>query len=564
MIEAYKITTELNIKGNANRLMKQFALLTQNANKHLKSLLATVKIFSKDFTRLAKDLQIINPEFRLLNRTFTTLNPKLDRTAANFTVISERIRSLIPEVASLRSELGGLGGGRIRMGGGIGRAAGAAEAGVGAGSFIAGAGGHHLLALGAAGIAGMSAVHGFGQLKTYEQNLNILRFQGFTGGQINRIRGITSATHTGFSSNDLLQSYVASLMATQSFKGAQALMMPLAQAEFTAKASYGGMSPKQMQDLARFAEIRGHGNLASMQKWLGVGAQMQALSGGTLNPSQQAQFMKYGFSAMGNITPEGYLALEPAMQVLGGSKLGTSFRTLNRSISGAMGSNVLTKATIDWWKGLGMWDAKAKGTKYGRMKSNMLQAFHENPVMWAKTYLIPALARQGLTSPEQIKTSLAHLPGTTANSIMVIVSQMPKELRTMATAHRLMGAGAMFGTSLNSPAGALNALTAAWNNFTQALIKTVAPIIIPTLNALTTSLNNISNPHKGVNNPASFLRPWDALPAVNLHIDGKKIAAVITKHQVGSLNSSGTQHSTSAFNSGIGQTPAPLGFTGLF
>ncbi len=585
MIEAYKITTELTIKGNANNQMKLFAKLTKLANVELTAFLKKLKMIDIELKPLKDSLAIINPEFKSLNRTFTTLNKKLFSGVLNFEEMGMNIKKIIPEVAALKAELAGLKSvGRVRISGGMSTAgageAEAAAAGIGLGAtgkkFIHGLGGGPMLALGAAGIAGMSLAHGFGQNKSFEQNLNMLRFQGFPPAMLDKIAAMARRPPKGFSPNDILESLIAGQMATQSFPAAMQLMTPLMQAEYTSKTTFGGMNRGQLQALARAAELRGHGQGPQIADWIGKFMQIYTLSGGTLDFRQLSQMSKQGFLAFTGQSFRGMAGAEPIAQVMGGGPFGTSMAGLMKTMHGVQLTGSSIKKVVAFMTTLGMWNPKGGG-KFGALKPQYMNQLQTDMPEFILGSLMPAMMKKfNISNTEEGRNRMAQMLGifnqNQGRMLGIGITQAPKIRATQARIPFLESLSTMNTQAHQSPAGALTDLTAAWNNFTQALEKTVQPVIIPTLNAFTTALNKMggffNSIGAGVNKATDFLHNADTgiiqgikkaiHITTNLKVGARPIAHAVSKVQLKQFEAGGTQSNQSGFNGGISPTPSPF------
>lgn len=582
MIEAYKVTTELVIKGNANNAMKLFAKLTKFANIELKELQKTLKLITGNFSLLSKDLRTVNPEFKILNKTFTTLNPKLFNSGLNFEAMSRHVKTLIPEISTLKTELAGLKGvSRIKISGGMGGIGGGeigavegAGFGFGAGKFIKGMGGAGMLGLGAAGGAGYALAHGFGQNKTFEQQLNLLRFQGFNPSKLNQVRALALNPPAGFSPTDVVSAAVAAQMATQNFASAKQLMNPLLQAEYVANTNFGGMNQGQLQALARAGELRGHGNGKEIATWISNFMKIYALSGGTLDFRQLSQMSKQGFLAFTGQSFKGIAGSEPIAQVMGGGPFGTAMAGLMKTMHGVQLTGSSIKKVVAFMTALDMWNPKGGG-KFGALKPQFMNQIQTDMPDFILNSLMPAMQKKfNIPNTEAGRNTMAQMLGifhqNQGRMLGIGITQSAKIRNTQATLPFLESLSAMSSQSHASPAGALKDLTAAWNNFTQALEKTVQPIIIPLLNTLTSALNAFQPAHKDIVTAAAVPGYYfmDRIIShftkknpivVNNYIDGKKIADNTVKTIVKRADAGGVQSNTSGFNPLINMRPVPAG-----
>ncbi len=575
MPEVYKIVANLVVTGNADKSIALFTKAVKEASIATESLLRLMSPLNSAMRRLNESILGGENRTKRFTREMLHLNTALSAVAHSGARAGESL-------ASIRGPHRGAGGfSRIE------RAESSNALGYIASGAVAGGASRELMHLAmspaglAAGAAGYLGFKGFEQSSEFQRNVAVLKSQGLSSSNINQAVSMANGSNiSGISSTALIQAYVAAHMATQDPNMARAMAIPLAKNEFSSSVLFkNNISKGDLQAMATVGELRGHGDQAAMGAWIENALKMNVLSGNRLSYSSQAQFFRRALNASSNLTPEGYFSLEPVMQAMGASSVGSSYRTLTRSLTGGMGSNVLTKNTIAFWQKMGMWDAHGGG-KYGRMKSNMIDMLQNDPVAWVKQFVLPAFAARGITSPKQMSADLNVLPGVSANLISGIITNMPKEERTRAMAQHLLGQDNIYKTALNTPGGQMQRLSGDWENFAKVLGDTVTPIIVPALKALASSLEfltkHLSSMHPEDNNVRGGNKMFNFLTGMtmpsggskggtvetHISVSGQKLADTLSPYLYKNMNRASAQQSSSTVNWGTQLVPPSVPYSG--
>lgn len=507
-MEAYKVWADLSIKGNAHKKLEDFAKLSKKAAKSINDLNKIMMPFNKHLSNMAFNLVELNPQLSKLSTTFIRLSTNANSSKkslndfnAGLSTASNHTDRLIKKSNKLARSLGNVGSsaavsgahlGRIKGNGdGIGKEAiGLGLMGTMAGRFVP-----YVAAYEAAREALNFGKSSFQSSSKFESQIGQLETRGFQPNQIADIKKFAMSQNIpGVSYNDMLTAYSNALMATQDPSQAKFLAPLLAKGQFAANQLYHGMTNKQQEELIRFAEYRGKGNAAKTSENLGVGLQMMALSGGTIRPSDLAQFQRYGGAAVSNLTNQSLLAMEPILQLRGGAKSGTALQTLSLQFSkGQMGKyqaldlqslGMLGNVELDK-------NGRPIGSKYGAFKYG--KQLHTDAFGFLmKTYL-PALKKQGVTDPQKIEDKIMFDFGRTSGEILQsMYENSDKILRVLVAQGKLVPGTEMYNIAIKKPGGAQGRLMAAWENLKTSFGEFESPAIITGMNALAAFLEKIT------------------------------------------------------------------------
>ena len=529
MIEAYKIAVNMTLTGDAHKKMMEFSALVEKTSTHVEKLMKLLKGMNTTLFTLGKEVKISD-------RALKGFDTSLDMMGKHALTAENRINRLRTSVKSLdvatKSAKGGFGLGSVA-------------------GFVS-----HRLAPAAIGYGAYSlGKSAFETGSEYEQKINQLVARGFTPAQIAGVRGFTQATHIqGVSQLGMVDAFVDALMATSDPTKARFLAPTLARGQFAAQVGYGGMSHHQQQELIRFAEFRGAGNAEKIRDQLELGMQMMALSGGSIKPNELRALTKYGGGAVSKLSNQALLALEPVMQMRGGSSTGTALQTLNLSLIAGQMSTARGRSL----QSLGLFDTNAisydasgrtLGSKFGKFKHGEL--LQHDPFGFLMQKYLPALAKQGITSPEKVEQRIQYDFSRTASQILIsMYENSDKILRTLSQAGLLQKGTPMYEAALRTPGGAALRFEKSWENFKLALDKFDSPqvtaglaILSKILDALSWSLSKLSSGGGTITGgiTSAFLENNLKIPNVtDIHSVGsaaKKIEGVVTLgiHKVGTF-----------------------------
>lgn len=475
MIEAYKIAANLTITGDAHKKMMDFYLLVEKTSKKMESLIKLLRLTGGSFGNLGREIRESSNSVRQLDISLT-------RIGNHSTRIRTQIDGLRRSINSLTVASRGAGGGGVGAGGGA----------------LLGFASRHLApaAIGYGGFRLGSAAFQTGV--DFDKKIGQLVARGFTPAQISDVKNFASSTRIpGISKNELLDAYVDALMATADTGQAKFLAPTLAMSAVFARGTFGGMTHKQQQDLVRFAEFRGGGNASRIKDQLELGTQIMALSGGSIQPNQLRALASYGGGAVTRLTNEALIGLEPILQMRGGSKTGTALQTMALQLIAGQMSTARGRSLSS----IGMFDqggvkfdssGRTLGSKFGTFKfANELQT---DPFKFLMSRYLPAIAKQGVTSPGAIEQRIQYDFSRTASQLLIsMYENSNKIIRTLGQANLLQKGTPMYQSFIGTRIGAQTRLGAAWENFKLALDEFDKPAVVAGLNMVSRVLEDLAS-----------------------------------------------------------------------
>lgn len=477
MIEAYKIAVNMTLTGDAHKKMMDFSKLIEKTALQMDKLLRHMKGLGTNFNLLKAETHSSTSAMRAFDLSLTSTA----RHAAQATTQVSRLTHSTRQLNAVQRQGGG--GGGVATPGLMGMAGGAiasrlAPAALGYGAFRLGK-------------------SSFESGAEFEKKIGQLVQRGYSPDEISDVRGwVKSQNIKGVSRFGMLDAYVDALMATADSSKAKFLAPTLARGQIVAAGTYGGMSHHQQQELVRFAEFRGGGNAEKIQEQLELGMQMMALSGGSIKPAQLRALTKYGGGAVSKLSNAAMIGLEPVLQMRGGSSTGTALQTMALQLIGGQMSTAKGASLTS----LGMFDkgsikhdttGRTLGSKFGTFKyAELLQ---NDPFAFLMEKYIPALKKQGVTSPEKIEQRIQYDFSRTASQILIsMYENSDKIIRTLAAAGQLQKGTQAYESFMKTPTGAATNVSAAWENFKLALDKLTSPSVTKGLNAAAYVLDKIA------------------------------------------------------------------------
>ena len=625
-MEAYKIWTVLEIKGNAFKEMARFEKLAKSASLVVEKLIKNVDLLTPNFGALSKEFRVINAEVMEGNAGFQKLNRHISSTSARTSNLTQKMDRLALSLKTVNAAGTNVGGGMLAMGGGGRRGHGGrhashammSEAGMGAlaGPSAAMMGAGYVGGAALAGVVGvgMLAHKGWESQKEYQQQMAQLRGSGLTDAQLAEADKIASVGSVGISPISKAKALNDAFMASRSWKEAKVLAPMLAEAHFAGGATFNNMTDSQQKALIKFAEMRAGSDMSKIAPAMDLGYRMMNASAGTFDPKQQAQFMKQAATVAYHLSDRGYVGLEPVMQEIGGSITGTGFQTGYQQFATGQGTLNKKKTVADLIK-LGIYKG-GEMDKHGRYLSTkmdpaLLSLYETSPVDFTKK-IMGIYAKNGTTSVDDVNRRFAlDFPRTTARMMSLIMKNMGKIDRELDLYDKQPGIHSSFVTALGIPSGVSERLTNAWQTMTTSFGKLSSPAVIAGMNFLSGTLENlgtffrllsITSRAQGVKNidaNSQLLGPsfstvpkalaplhggdglftellkrkapsatsaQGATPQTNvvLNVDGKKLGEIVVSHIADRLNSAGTVSSPSLFNTGISQPPTSFNNAGYF
>jgi len=651
-MEAYKIWASLDLKGDASRKMLSFARAIQKADKLLPALNSKLNFFGKGLIIIDKSLVTINPRIKEFTANFSVLNKILPITNASirrmgeiidgtnstslfFTSslarVSEELRSVAAESTIAAASLNRLKNirtinprirmsvnentRRIRRDAYFGSRPNSRQhipfhslyhAGIpGAGKLSA------LSSLSAwggvgAGVAfggAMFARSGYESSMEYDKLIDQLRATGRSPAEMHQALSSTQQILPGISFIGQAQALVDAQMATRRFSDALKLAPELAKVGYIAKSIYSGLSEDQMKSAVRIAEIRGGSNIGDIANELQAVMHMYTVSGGTINPTDYLSFFRR-YSQASKITPEALMALEPIMQELKPTTVGTALQTLNQRLVGGVR---LTQRDAGFFESIGLFHGGRLDPKYKSILASDPEAFFEK--VW-----FPLLNKAGITSNADILEADVHLGNTPSRLAATIYKNREKAARSRAQYSGLLSMDQLMGVARNSQAGSAERLRQSFSSLATSFGEFAKPGTISGMNMLANYIDHLSEIFQALSkitiipSKSDLKTVWNALTFRNLahhtsvpvshvsgltispdsynalgkmfhspvnmntsgqvhgdvYLDSKKVGDVIHRNTSDSLNRSGTISSGSGINVSLTPAPTSVNTTGGF
>lgn len=518
-MEAFRIWTGLEIKGNAIREMKKFAEFTSITNKHLKILSKEMTALNQRFFILDNRLSRLMPHSEKLlstfkglgasanlnNRAFERYNAQLVRNNSSTAMLSERTSSLAERTilladgiksVSLQANLAS--GALLRMGaasrlnrvtgigGGISRGgshyrhvpyhalshAGLGEIGSRASALgAAGRFGGPLL-IGALG-AGMALHSGYEKNVEYTKELSQFKALGFSDDQLKEVESFTSGVMPGVSSLRQIKALRDAQMATRKFSDAKILAPSLAKFQFIADSMFSGISDTGLQNAIRIAEFRGGADPQKIKDELTTVAQMYTTSGGTIDPTKFLPFFT-GYQGANKLSREALLALEPTLQEYKPVKAATALQTLYGRMHGGV---KLSEKDLDFFESIGLF-------KNGKIVKKYSSDLDKDPEAFFEKDWIPMLARHGIVTPEGISQANMHLGRTPSQFFSALGKNTEKAARARQQASGLLGLDDLMKTAFKTESGAALRFMQALESLVKAIGKVSSPLVTTALNSM--------------------------------------------------------------------------------
>ena len=270
---------------------------------------------------------------------------------------------------------------------------------------------------------------------------------------------------------------------TGSPEEAMAVAEPLAKLRVIADAQHPGQdSTEDFDALVKGLEIKGVTQHPEqfLSYMNGIAKGLNAF-GDTVKPSQYYDMFKYGRQATPRLSEDFILSTAPALaQELGGSSYGKAVSGFNSAVVSGVMKHTAGKEFAD----LGLVDPKDLDTlKTGEVKG--LKAGHSlkgadlaqsDPYQWIQTYLLPALARKGITDEDGISKEIGRLfqNSTTAQLVSILATQTSKIEKDRAVQKGALGLDSAADYAGKDPFAALKGFSTSLETFAGVL---TAPIM---------------------------------------------------------------------------------------
>lgn len=355
------------------------------------------------------------------------------------------------------------------------------------------------------GMAGLGVVHGWVNAATdYEQAY--ARFQALNlGNAVNHDadKFAQATALMGVSATDLMTTVTDLHTVFGRYDHARAMAPLIAQMEFANKAVYGDATKfnnAQALSMGKVIEMRGgFKSEADMKAQADFMQKVMAGTGGRVMPSDYLAFLKTsGVAGRLQDTKAFYLQMEPLIQEMGGSRVGTALMSAYNNL----GQGRTTVRTARELMRLGLVDPKmVEFNKLGQLNrikpggvagGDLVAA---DPLRFLREILLPAFAKKGISGEKSILNEIATIftNRTAASLFSLIYLQAAKIDKNMAVTSKAKGVNALIAQGQNTPMGLQLRAEKAWENFRIQLGLKVLPIVLPLIEKLANGLQYLAS-----------------------------------------------------------------------
>lgn len=489
-MEAYSVFASLNLRGDALKKMELFTLEVKKATEMMIVLRKSVAIFDES---AALNMSKFNSNLTIAAGKTDILNSKLIKLSSELRAIGNQRININGNFSDGMRGHGYGGRGGSHGGSHIGARTALTgvsmvspeTASIAAGTALGGA------AVGAAAVGGVLTVAGFRQQSSIERQKLQLRGSGLTEAQLKEASVIANTPQKGLSPLNIMSSLNDAFMATRDWNEAKKLAPLLAKAEFAGKATFTNMTDAQRQALVKFAEMRAGGDMSAIDPAMNLGYKMYNASAGTLDPKQQAQFMKHATTYGYHLSDRGYAGMEPVLQEFTGMRTGTGLQSGFQQLATGAGTLNNKKRVADLLK-LHIYKA-AKFDRNGRptettIDPGLLKLYETDPVAFTKK-IMSIYEQHGTKTPESMNRRFAlDFPRLTAQVLSLIMKNLPKIDRQLALYDSLPGIDSAFQQTFKIPSGKVEELANAWHTMATAFGELTSPTVMKGMDFLIKSL----------------------------------------------------------------------------
>ncbi|MDE2024864.1 MAG: hypothetical protein KGJ07_00045 [Patescibacteria group bacterium] len=507
MIEAYKIAVNMTLTGDANKKLMEFSRLVDKTTKGMDKLLRSVMTLNQFFRETRNHLQAINPALKMFDRSMSTIATDMRRTNGSMSFFNDMLmqssrntQQLRYQTNTLRNSMNSLAAAGRHAGNSVRSVRGMRGGGGGGGANLANAGMMGLAleyaAPAAIAYAGYNLEkESYSKYAEYTSQLAITKGMGYGQNVVNQVQRATEIGKPNLSPLTQIHAYNAALMATQSPEKAAKIFPTLATAMSFAPTIFGNLNKRQLEQAVRGAEVLAGGDekqlISSFSDILG----MMYLSGGTLMPSDIRHMVRKNPS----LSRLGLMELEPVAQEMGGEKVSTALQTGRMQLTkGQMGRPQAAMFHKLGIIGMPEYDplGHSIGSKYGNMSADKWKLYNENPTEFLKQVILPAFAKNRITSQEEIMKMISFLfSNTTGVFFQNIYKNLSKSNSIRAREKNIPGIEGMASISPEEDA-AIKRTSEAFDTFRIALGHLTAPGITKGLNIVSRILEDLA---KGMN-----------------------------------------------------------------
>jgi hypothetical protein len=270
----------------------------------------------------------------------------------------------------------------------------------------------------------------------------------------------------------------------------------------------GGLDDEGIKSLMKFIDRRGGTkDAASFARNLNLVERLVTGSGGLLKFQDLGTFSQNGGTAFRGLSDEGLMHMEGLMIEQGGQKAGTAMMSLYQNLVAGR----TPKKTMGLLQDLGLatLQEQTHGSVDGKpMKSLVMTDIQDSgllqsdPAKWMTDVLLPALAKKGITSQDDILKSVNDVLSNrnASNQGSIMTTQQFQVLRDYKLAQGAMGSDQVVGMWEKSAAGSEADFAAAWEDFKKQFGTTMLPQITAMLKTGADMLRTLAD----VTNSAGF------------------------------------------------------------
>lgn len=253
----------------------------------------------------------------------------------------------------------------------------------------------------------------------------------------------------------------------------------------------GAMKDRAFMDMLKVIEMRG--GLASQEvfnKQANMVQQVQTATGGRVGANEFLNFIKTGGVAAKGIQDENfYYGMEPLIQEMGGSRVGTGLmsayqnlvqgRTTQRAANELMRIGMLDAKKVDYDK-----IGNIKQIKPGAVAGSDLMV--ADPFKWMQSVMLPAFAAKGITDKQAILNEIgAIFTNRTASQLYsTMYLQQANIQKNMKLNAGAAGIDELTKNAKTTLAGKEIELAKKWNDLLLALGEVILPLAIKAVEAI--------------------------------------------------------------------------------
>jgi hypothetical protein len=299
----------------------------------------------------------------------------------------------------------------------------------------------------AAVISGIDAVKGgYEEAAGQQHEKTRQKLAGMTADQIaegEKLSAELAKKYPSVAQSDMMHLLRTGTTVTGDFDEAKGLMEPLARLRVIAQAARPHASAEEtteeMDKLTKAMEIAGVTTKPDLfREYIGSISKSLNAFGDQMRPSDYFEMLKYSRQA-GSRLSERFLTTTMATlgSEIGGASIGTAVASFNRAM---VGGHMEHQAAAEMAR-LGLFKesdlirlktGEIKGIKRGAHVEGWQQA-QSDPDLWIQQHLLPALARDGVTKPDEIASKVSYLfPNRTAGQFVSEVTTQSGKMQKNA------------------------------------------------------------------------------------------------------------------------------------